>query len=174
MLKKIQVLNHSSIKINRKKVIYIDPFKIEKEYKDADIIFITHSHYDHFSEEDIKKVKREETKICVTKDLEEKVFNLGFEKQNILIVEPNSKYMIDEIEIETIDDKKLSVKVPSGTQVGERLRVRGHGMPSVRRAGGFGDLYVVIDIKIPTKLNDKQKKLLNEFAGIKSDKKSWF
>lgn len=79
-----------------------------------------------------------------------------------------------EIEVETIDDKKLSVKVPSGTQVGEKLRVRGHGMPSTRRVGGFGDLYIDVAIKIPTKLSDKQKKLLNEFAGTKSDKKSWF
>lgn len=78
-----------------------------------------------------------------------------------------------EIEIETIDDKKLLVKVPAGTQVGEKLRVRGHGMPT-KRAGAFGDLYVEIGIRIPTKLNDKQKKLLNEFAGIKSDKKGWF
>ena len=45
-----------------------------------------------------------------------------------------------EIDVETIDDKKLSVKVPAGTQIGERLRVRGHGMPSVRRSGSFGDL----------------------------------
>ena len=74
----------------------------------------------------------------------------------------------------TIDDKKLSVKVPAGTQVGEKLRVRGHGMPSVRRGGSFGDLYIDVAIKIPTKLSDKQKKLLNEFAEIKSDKKSWF
>ncbi len=79
-----------------------------------------------------------------------------------------------EIEVETIDDKKLSVKVPSGTQVGEKLRVRGHGMPSARRVGGFGDLYIDVAIKIPTKLSDKQKKLLNEFAGTKSDKKGWF
>lgn len=78
-----------------------------------------------------------------------------------------------EIEVETIDDKKLSVKVPAGTQVGEKLRVRGHGMPG-RRVGSFGDLYIEIAIRIPTKLNEKQKKLLNEFAGTKSDKKGWF
>lgn len=80
-----------------------------------------------------------------------------------------------EIEVETIDDKKLSVKIPAGTQVGERLRVRGHGMPG-RRAGSFGDMYIEIAIKIPTRLTEKQKKLLNEFAGIKSDKdkKGWF
>ena len=55
MLENIQVLYHSSIKINREKVIYIDPFKIDNEYHDADIIFITHSHFDHYSEEDIDK-----------------------------------------------------------------------------------------------------------------------
>ena len=77
-----------------------------------------------------------------------------------------------EIEIETIDDKQLSVKIPSGTQVGERLRVRGHGMPNGR--GGFGDLYIEIGITIPKKLSEKQKKALAEFAGTKTSKKSWF
>ncbi len=78
-----------------------------------------------------------------------------------------------EIEIETIDEKKLAVKVPAGTQIGERLRVRGHGMPG-RRAGSFGDLYIEITMRVPTKLSDKQKKILNEFAETKSDKKGWF
>lgn len=78
-----------------------------------------------------------------------------------------------EIDVETIDDKTLSVKVPAGTQVGERLRVRGHGMPG-RRAGSFGDMYIEIGIKIPTRLTDKQKKLLTEFAETKPSKKGWF
>lgn len=79
----------------------------------------------------------------------------------------------DEIEIETLDDKKLSVKIPSGTQVGERLRVRGHGMPT-GRGSSFGDLYLETGIIIPTKLTEKQKKALAEFADKKSNKKSWF
>ncbi len=78
-----------------------------------------------------------------------------------------------EIEIETLDDKKLSVKVPSGTQVGEKLRVRGHGMPT-GRANTFGDLYLETGIIIPTKLTEKQKKALTEFADIKPNKKGWF
>ncbi len=78
-----------------------------------------------------------------------------------------------EIEVDTIDDKKLAVKVPAGTQVGEKLRVRGHGMPT-RRAGSFGDLYIDVNMRVPTKLTEKQKKLLNEFAGTKSAKKGWF
>ena len=77
-----------------------------------------------------------------------------------------------EIEIETIDDKKLSVKIPSGTQVGEKLRIRSHGMPTGR--GGFGDLYIEIGIIIPKKLTEKQKKALAEFSDKKPTKKSWF
>ena len=77
-----------------------------------------------------------------------------------------------EIEIETIDDKKLSVKIPGGTQVGEKLRVRGHGMPTGR--GGFGDLYIEIGITIPKKLTEKQKKTLAEFSDTKPAKKGWF
>lgn len=102
MLENILVLTHSSIKIKNSKTIYFDPFKIDKNYNDADYIFITHSHYDHYSEEDIKKVRKKETKIIITSDLKEKVKELGFENSNIIIVTPNEKYIIDTLKIETI------------------------------------------------------------------------
>ena len=72
MLDNIEVLCHSAIRIDKGKIIYVDPFHLEKQYNDADIILITHSHYDHFSEEDIEKVKKEDTKIYITNDLLEK------------------------------------------------------------------------------------------------------
>ncbi len=78
-----------------------------------------------------------------------------------------------EVEVTTIDDKTLAVRVPAGTQVGERLRVRGHGMPT-RRAGAFGDMYIEINMRVPTKLSEKQKKILSEFAETKPEKKGWF
>ena len=102
MLENILVLTHSSIKIKNSKTIYFDPFKIDKNYNDADYIFITHSHYDHYSEEDIKKVRKKETKIIITSDLKERVKELGFENSNIIIVNPNEKYIIDTLKIETI------------------------------------------------------------------------
>lgn len=102
MLENIEVLCHASIKFNREKIIYFDPFKIEKEYHDADIIFITHSHYDHFSEEDIQKVKKLDTKIVVTKDLYDRTKKLGFKEENILEVIPNKNYYMDNITIKTI------------------------------------------------------------------------
>lgn len=58
MLDNVSVLCHSSIKINKGKVIYIDPYNIDSDYNDADIIFITHDHYDHYSEEDIDRIKK--------------------------------------------------------------------------------------------------------------------
>ena len=99
----IKVLCHSSIKIETEnKTIYVDPFKIKEELCDADIIVITHSHYDHFSEEDILKVKKKETKIVITKDLLEKTLELGFKKENIVVVVPDNLYSALDIEINTI------------------------------------------------------------------------
>lgn len=95
MLENIEALCHSCIKINKEKVIYIDPFKIEKNYNDADIIFITHDHYDHYSEEDIEKVKKEDTIIVVPEKLQTKL-------DNIIIVQPNKEYVVDGIKFETI------------------------------------------------------------------------
>ena len=48
MLEGFELLGHSSIKITGDRVIYIDPYNINDEPKDADLIFITHTHYDHF------------------------------------------------------------------------------------------------------------------------------
>lgn len=102
MLDGIEVLCHSSIRFNKGLIIYFDPFKINKDYHDADIIFITHSHYDHYSEEDINKVIKEDTIIVVPQDLEEKVLKLGFVKKNIIIVKPNEKYNLLNINFKTI------------------------------------------------------------------------
>ena len=102
MLEYIEVLCHSSIKINKEKVIYIDPFKIDKNYNDADIVFITHDHYDHYSEEDIDKVINENTIIIIPEELLTKLLRKGINKNAIITVEPNEKYMVQGIKIETI------------------------------------------------------------------------
>ena len=65
----IEINCHSSIKIIKGKTIYIDPFRIEKEQNDASLILITHDHYDHYSEEDIKKVINENTIVVVPKTM---------------------------------------------------------------------------------------------------------
>ena len=102
MLENIEVLYHSSIKIDKEKIIYIDPFKIDKNYNDADIVFITHDHYDHYSEEDIDKVINENTTIIIPEELLTNLLRKGINKNAIITVEPNEKYMVQGIKFETI------------------------------------------------------------------------
>lgn len=102
MLESIEVLCHSCIKFNKGEVIYFDPFKIEKNYNDADVIFITHDHYDHYSEEDMDKVIKEETIIVAPEDLLTKLLKKGFERDNMVLVTPNQKYTVKGIEFQTI------------------------------------------------------------------------
>ncbi len=113
MIENVEVLCHSSIKFSKEEIIYFDPFKIKENYKDANIIFITHSHYDHFSEEDINKVRNDNTLIFITNDLYEKTLDLGFKKENIIIVEPNKEYKIENIEIKTIPAYNINKKFHS-------------------------------------------------------------
>lgn len=65
MFEEVKVLIHSSIKISGKKVIYFDPFEVKEENHDADLIIITHDHYDHFSPEDIRKVANSDSWIIM-------------------------------------------------------------------------------------------------------------
>lgn len=110
MLENIEVLYHSSIRINKNKVIYIDPFKIDKNYNDADIIFITHNHYDHYSEEDIEKVINKNTTIVIPEEMLIKLLKKGIDKNSIIAVEPNKEYMVQGIRFETIPAYNVNKK----------------------------------------------------------------
>lgn len=74
MEQNIRWLGHSSVLIERDgKNIYIDPWKIKSDKVKADLILITHSHYDHCSVEDINKISTEKTIIIATSDSLEKI-----------------------------------------------------------------------------------------------------
>ena len=103
-MKSLDVIIHSAIRIesNSGLVIYFDPFRLEEVSNDADIIFITHPHYDHFSKDDILKVKENSSKIIVPSELFREAIELGFESDSVLCVEPNSEYSFSGIKFETI------------------------------------------------------------------------
>lgn len=103
MLDGIICLGHNAIKFSKNnKVIYVDPYEIKDNYNDADIIFITHNHYDHFSREDILKVKKDSTKIVITEDLYSDTLELGFKDLDIMKVIPNNNYSFADINFSTI------------------------------------------------------------------------
>tara|TARA_X000000950_G_scaffold280998_1_gene376724 strand:- start:8995 stop:10119 length:1125 start_codon:yes stop_codon:yes gene_type:complete len=73
------------------------------------------------------------------------------------------------LEIPTIDGKKAKVKIPDGTQNGKQFRLKGKGMPYMRRSD-FGDLYVQVNTEVPIYLNKEQKELLEKFRKIENEK----
>ena len=62
----------------------------------------------------------------------------------------------DEVQVETLDGK-IKLKIPAGTQSGDKLRLKGKGVPNRR---GRGDMIVIVQVVTPKKLNKEQKKML--------------
>ena len=96
----IEVNTQSSIKMIFDKTIYFDPYKIEDEKHDADIIFITHNHYDHMDNESINKIKNDNTIIVAPKTMEDIIRNIEFKKY--VFLNPNEEINIDNFNIKTI------------------------------------------------------------------------
>ncbi|MEJ5273133.1 MAG: MBL fold metallo-hydrolase [Spirochaetota bacterium] len=98
MLEGVFHLGHASIKIQKKLIIYVDPFNIKDSANDADLIFCTHSHYDHLSIQDIRKILKTSTTIIVPKESEDKVKELGLK---VITVEPDHQYTASSISFTT-------------------------------------------------------------------------
>lgn len=91
----IHWLGHDAFRIEGEQVIYTDPFKIKKKGV-ADIILITHEHYDHCSPEDVKKIQGPDTVILSPADCAAKL------QGNIKVVKPGDKIEVRGVMIETV------------------------------------------------------------------------
>lgn len=98
----IKINAQSSIKIiGAEKVFYFDPYLIDDDFNDADYIFITHDHYDHLSNDDIKKVIKEDTILIVPESCYDKVLQFGY-SNNVVKVKQNSKYVVEDLSFATV------------------------------------------------------------------------
>lgn len=94
MLENIKIFTQSSVKINN---IYVDPYGIDNEYKDAKYIFITHSHYDHYSKKDIDKIITDETIFIMPESMKDE-----YDYDNdVIFVNPNNNFILDDISFKT-------------------------------------------------------------------------
>ncbi|MBW3022618.1 MBL fold metallo-hydrolase [Candidatus Woesearchaeota archaeon] len=89
----IKWLGHASFRLEHMKIIYIDPFRLQESKHDADIILISHEHFDHFSPEDINKIIKEDTMIIVPPDCLSKMSRF-VEKGKTVTVRPGDKIKI--------------------------------------------------------------------------------
>jgi len=68
-----------------------------------------------------------------------------------------------ELKVPTLE-KTVRLKVPPGTQVGQRFRLRGQGLPGI--SGKRGDLYVVVQMNVPKKLTEREREIWSELAKL--------
>ena len=95
MVKKIYWLGHDGFRIETAKIIYIDPYQISGGPA-ADIILISHEHFDHCSPEDVEKIQKQDTVIVTEKDSSKKL------KGDIRVVKPGDRVEIGDIKIEAV------------------------------------------------------------------------
>lgn len=102
-LNNITINTQSSIRIEGSKILYFDPFQIQDETHDADIIFITHEHYDHFEPESIAKLKKEDTLLVAPESMKKKALSeSGIAAENCLFYQPEETHEAGGVVIETI------------------------------------------------------------------------
>ena len=98
MLDNITLNCHSSIRIGGSKVLYFDPFRIGDESHDADVIFVTHDHYDHFEPSSIAKLSKEGTVLVVPDAMREtacaQASEMGIPASLIVTVTPGSDHEV--------------------------------------------------------------------------------
>ena len=103
MIGNIEVFIQNSIRIrSRVGVIYIDPFQMKEEPKDADFVLITHDHYDHFSPEDIGKVSKADTILVVPEKMAAKAREVSGMVGKIETVKPSVYREMGGLEFETV------------------------------------------------------------------------
>jgi L-ascorbate metabolism protein UlaG (beta-lactamase superfamily) len=128
MTDNIEVFTQSSIRITGNgRTIYVDPYKMDEEPKNADFILITHDHYDHFSPEDIEKVANNRTILIVPQKMEAKAQEAANLVGKILTVNPGIFQEVDGLEFETVPAYNvLKPYHPKNAEwVGYLLRING-------------------------------------------------
>ena len=124
MLDKIKWLGHDGFQINASRTIYIDPFDLKGELEPADVICITHDHYDHCSPGDVARILRDDTIIIAAENCRGKL------KGDVRWVRPGEKVTVKDLTVEAIPAYNVNKKFHP------------------REAGGVGYILTVDSTKI--------------------------
>ena len=97
----LELLNHASVKIKDKWVIYVDPFGIGRGEK-ADFILISHKHFDHLSPNDLKKIIKPETIIIAAEECKENLAVISKSVSLVTYLKPNQNIKVGDFFVETV------------------------------------------------------------------------
>ena len=99
MLENFYRLGHDCFRIEGEQVVYTDPYHLQGEHKPADIVLISHEHYDHCSIEDITKVCQPNTQLLAIAACRQMLENVG---GKLTIVKPGDNVEINGVSIEVV------------------------------------------------------------------------
>lgn len=108
MVDKITVNEQSSIRIKSDKTLYFDPLHITDAAHDADIVFITHEHFDHFSPQDIEKVSNENTLYVAPKSMAGALKNAGLPSDKCVLAAPGDRFAPLGVAVEVVRAYNIS------------------------------------------------------------------
>ena len=93
-------MHHSAVRIDNNGIVYVDPFEIQDSFHDADIICVTHEHYDHCDPQSIAKCSCEKTHLVLPTSMRD--FSIDFDADHIHYLSPGDSCMINGIQIKAI------------------------------------------------------------------------
>ena len=97
----VELLGHDSVKIKSEKTIYIDPFQINPDEK-ADLILITHEHFDHCNPEDIEKLVKDDTILVGIQSCKDLFDQFSATAKEIIFMKPGQKKTVEGVGIEAV------------------------------------------------------------------------
>jgi len=126
MLDQIQWLGHDAFRIDGPQIIYFDPYKLGRGNPKADVIFITHDHFDHCSPKDVARVQKDDTTIVTVAAAASKL------KGDIRIVKPGDKITVKGVEVEAVPAYNVN-------------KFRAPGIPFHPKESGYVGFVITID-----------------------------
>ena len=97
ILSRFSINCHSSIRYAGAMTVWFDPFRVADAPCDADVVFVTHDHYDHFSPEDIRRVMKPDAVLVLPETCVAAALRAGFVSAQLLPVRPGEAYTVKDL-----------------------------------------------------------------------------
>jgi L-ascorbate metabolism protein UlaG (beta-lactamase superfamily) len=101
---KIHWLGHDTFRLEGEKIVYIDPWKLPHGLPPADLILVTHDHYDHCSPEDVEKIRTAKTAVAAPAAAAAKL------KSPVTVVKPGDKVVLNGVHVEAVPAYNIGKK----------------------------------------------------------------
>ena len=102
-LSNITINKHSSIRIAGSRILYFDPYELQEETHDADYIFITHDHYDHFDPPSVLKLIKADTLVVAPETMRDKLLKeIQLDEANCVFCQPGDVNELDQLWVQAV------------------------------------------------------------------------